>query len=991
MKKISLLIVAACLMCGLNALADTYTITTAAEWNALVTDDDGYAGDTIYIANDIDFGSTSIQALGSSTAFAGEIDGNGKTLTVTYASSTTKYGSLAITADTTAYIHDLTLAGSYDFTANYNGGAVGSLYGKIENVTIKGTVTAAGYCGGLVGYVYGGGVVSGCTFEGTMTNSATYSAGLVAYVHDGGTVTSCVNNGTVTSSSLFASGVVGYVASGGTVTSCVNNGTVTSSTNYASGVVGYVDNGGTVTDCGTGESGSVTGADYVAGTVAYITGANAVISACYNKGTITGTSSYTGGVVGSALSNAKVTGCYNAGTVTSSNKYVGGVIASASSITITGCYNDSTATVTISDNGYGGGAVGYLYSSEASECHNYGTVNTTGTYTGGVFGYTLTSNVISNCCNYGTVSSTSTYSGGVIGYTNDNEVSNCFNYGAVESAGTYPSGVIGYSYTGNVVVNCGNYGSVTYTGSTTSCYASGCIGRAYYGTYTKVFNEGTVSATSSSANYISGVFGYLYSSSTAYVITDCYNTADITANGYVAGLITNVYTSTGVTMTNCYNTGNITSTSTATSTYPTAGLIAYYPKGSTFTNCWNSGTITSNGLQQTGGLFGARKNANNSSYPITIKGCYNTGNIVSAGDIVGGLIGVFQSDYSTIDSCYNTGNVTGGKYTGGIIGNLYGDEVQVTNCWNSGDVISPEICVGGCFGQSFVKVATITNCFNAGDVTSTSTYVGGVIGRSSASLFNTYNTGTVTGSQYVGGVVGIPYSTTIISGAYSTGKVVATADSAAYFGNIIGISTTDTTVWTSDYEITNAYYLSTNASSDAQEDNLSTALSYAQLGALQLPDSAWTAGDNYTYPRLTTLADNDYAKAYAAAVIPADGDSYSSITTGFNVGTPDGVTWTASSGSVEIDGNNVTFSESFSGTLTMTATSGDVSVATELTCNVVVSGISDITGASREVVSETFYNLAGAQVAEPAEDSKAIYIVVKSYSDGTTETVKEVR
>ena len=45
---------------------------------------------------------------------------------------------------------------------------------------------------------------------------------------------------------------------------------------------------------------------------------------------------------------------------------------------------------------------------------------------------------------------------------------------------------------------------------------------------------------------------------------------------------------------------------------------------------------------------------------------------------------------------------------------------------------------------------------------------------------------------------------------------------------------------------------------------------------------------------------------------------------------------------------------------------------------------------NRTVVAEKFYNLAGAQVAEPT-DGKAIYIVTKTYSDGTTATVKEVR
>ena len=56
-----------------------------------------------------------------------------------------------------------------------------------------------------------------------------------------------------------------------------------------------------------------------------------------------------------------------------------------------------------------------------------------------------------------------------------------------------------------------------------------------------------------------------------------------------------------------------------------------------------------------------------------------------------------------------------------------------------------------------------------------------------------------------------------------------------------------------------------------------------------------------------------------------------------------------------------------------------------------VEGVADITGAAREVVEEKFYSVGGAQVAEPTEGTRAIYIVVKSYSDGTTETVKEVR
>ena len=54
------------------------------------------------------------------------------------------------------------------------------------------------------------------------------------------------------------------------------------------------------------------------------------------------------------------------------------------------------------------------------------------------------------------------------------------------------------------------------------------------------------------------------------------------------------------------------------------------------------------------------------------------------------------------------------------------------------------------------------------------------------------------------------------------------------------------------------------------------------------------------------------------------------------------------------------------------------------------TGISSVGDDSRELVSEKFYTTSGAQVTEPA-DGRAIYIVVKTYSDGTTEAVKEVR
>ena len=54
-------------------------------------------------------------------------------------------------------------------------------------------------------------------------------------------------------------------------------------------------------------------------------------------------------------------------------------------------------------------------------------------------------------------------------------------------------------------------------------------------------------------------------------------------------------------------------------------------------------------------------------------------------------------------------------------------------------------------------------------------------------------------------------------------------------------------------------------------------------------------------------------------------------------------------------------------------------------------GISNLATDGRTVVNEKYYNLSGTQVAEPTNGTKAVYIVVRNYSDGTTAATKEIR
>ena len=156
---------------------------------------------------------------------------------------------------------------------------------------------------------------------------------------------------------------------------------------------------------------------------------------------------------------------------------------------------------------------------------------------------------------------------------------------------------------------------------------------------------------------------------------------------------------------------------------------------------------------------------------------------------------------------------------------------------------------------------------------------------------------------------------------------------------------------------------------------------------------AWVAANAFIGMGVTI---GEGAVVGAAAVIPADSaDVYSAMTGVFYLGAPDGVTWAADNSVISYDGQMGYFNADYAGgTITMTATSGDVSVTTELVYGVttgVESVLSDSDLTEAELVSETLYNTAGQVVAEPADGQKAIYIVRRVYSDGTTETAKEVR
>ena len=633
-----------------------------------------------------------------------------------------------------------------------------------------------------------------------------------------------------------------------------------------------------------------------------------------------------------------------------------------------------------------------------------GSVTSDYQYTGGLVG-TL-AGTLENVTSKMTVTSTAIYTGGLVGYVSATAfIKSSVNQGTVTYTGTaaaaYIGGVAGYGANGATYESSGNKGTVSYsgTGSSGSSYIAGLVGYCYPGNFNYCYNEGTVQTTNDGVGGLCGLVGYLQATSSTtgqFSFVGCYNAGDITSSYNNAGLLLSGATYAKVTMDSCYNTGNITSTYTSTkSSSYTAGLSCYYVMGSTYTDCWNAGAITAVGTAYTGGLFGYSRGTGSTSKTVTVSRCYNTGNVTSESTHVGGIV-AYHNSYTAIDSCYNTGSIAGTYYCGGISGYVNSaTSTSISSCYNAGNVTAKNRA-GGILGYTSYQIP-VSSCFNVGDITSTSTTqgtgssagyaIGGIAGYGSAEFTDVYSAGTMTGVSCVGGIVGyVVKNKTTIDGAYFCGKIDAPADSC---GNIIGMSIVNNGKnWASSNSISSTYYLAANNAANDGRDNSSSALSYAELAKLSMGDN-WTAGDDYTYPRLTSLADCDYAKAYAAAVVPADSDSYSSITGTFYVGAIDGVTWTASQPVVDVYGNSVLFNTSYTGTLTMTATAGDVSVATELTCSSTSVGTSQIGTDSRTVVSERYYTPSGLQVAKPLQG--AIYIVVRTYSDGTSQAVKEAR
>jgi filamentous hemagglutinin family protein len=194
------------------------------------------------------------------------------------------------------------------------------------------------------------------------------------------------------------------------------------------------------------------------------------------------------------------------------------------------------------------------------------------------------------------------------------------------------------------------------------------------------------------------------------------------------------------------------------------------------------------------GLFGivngsgAISNVGLTNASVSIDG--TTAAVASVGTLVGVMQGPITNSYATgsvtVSTTLNNLNLEG--QIGGLAGYVFGDNVSdfgsVTNSHANVAVSAPGFqYVGGLVGNTQTGVG-VYNSYATGSVVGTE-YVGGLTGGlgngyPSATIANSYATGNVSGSSYVGGLVGGSSNGGLITGCFETGNVTA---AGAWSGN----------------------------------------------------------------------------------------------------------------------------------------------------------------------------------------------------------------
>lgn len=210
----------------------------------------------------------------------------------------------------------------------------------------------------------------------------------------------------------------------------------------------------------------------------------------------------------------------------------------------------------------------------------------------------------------------------------------------------------------------------------------------------------------------------------------------------------------------------------------------------------------------------------------------------------GGLTG--YTNNIIIDNVHANVDVEGSNYIGGLVG--YGaGELTITNSSSKGNIKFANQGAGGLVGYFDGDSLIIEKSFNAGSIgamADTAGYslqdVGGLVGcldsYGDGYIRESFNTGDITGTAYVGGIVGYLYSFPEISNTFNTGTVTGIGVTASGLGGFIG--TVDT-----DVEISNSYSSGDVTSEATHSENVGGFIGSIESGNDVSINNSFSSGD----------------------------------------------------------------------------------------------------------------------------------------------------
>ena len=635
----------------------------------------------------------------------------------------------------------------------------GYIYGDGDGKTISGlSITASEGYKGLFGYVQSG-TIENLTVKGNLRGT-TYLGGICGYIKGSASIRAQIYNchfigeiTTTSTSSAYVGGVCGYAAVYSDINVCSATGSVMSpnqKASYMGGIAGYFYGGsstGMASLQGCINLAEVSGNGYISG-IAGCVSRYANIENNLNAGNVYGKTAMVGGVIGSCANTyvVNVNKNINAATVISGASVIGNFASTGNEVAPEDNYYDNQRSI-LEDSRATGSTTSALvalslegwtttdgyplpdgFSNEGvmtiaktivtfsgSEAYNAVSGNITLQTADGVSWESDSTEIVSNSGEVTgvlgnatlTVSKSDYYKKVLISVAVDEDPLTIARYEDLVSFRDAVNAGLEGSYKGHANnngfagVNFKVTGNIDMTDAENAWVAIGTSTNPFRGNFDGGSNDGfafTNMTINASGSY-TGLFGYVFPTTTSSTIENIDLSGTITAKGYtgaIVGYAKGTNAERNVTIDNCHFNGSVAGSSNV------GGICGYAGAYTNISNCTSAGTKITGSSTSVGGICGY--STGNATTTNKISGCASMSKNLRGTGNVGGIVGYAQNtdvSYSVNAAIVNANNAV----VGGIAGNVLSG-ASLTECLNFITIYEIGYIYGTNEGSD-----NITNCY----------------------------------------------------------------------------------------------------------------------------------------------------------------------------------------------------------------------------------------------------------------------------------------